>query len=116
MSAPDHTPHHPIRFLGASTHVAGGSEYGIGGIAGAMGEIIVAHAVVFPEVPDNGFDGGSPSDRQDFRGSVRPSSCQIGYPVPITHLILSRTGRKNWLRASYQRDVCVPAFVRPVAG
>ena len=41
--------------------VTGGGKHGVGGVAGAVGEIIAAHAVLFLEMADDGLDGGSPS-------------------------------------------------------
>ena len=40
--------------------VADGGEYGVDGVAGAVSEMIAAHAVLGLEMADDGLDGGPP--------------------------------------------------------
>jgi hypothetical protein len=41
----------------AAKVLAGGGEHGVDGVAAGVGKVIAAHAVVFLEVADDGFDG-----------------------------------------------------------
>ncbi len=47
----------------SSEVVAGGGEHGVDGVAAGVGEVIAAHAVMFLEVADDGFDGGRLNSR-----------------------------------------------------
>jgi hypothetical protein len=49
---------HPLEE--ASKTVADGGEQGVDGVAGAMGELVAAHAVPSLEMSDHGSDGGAP--------------------------------------------------------
>lgn len=44
---------------GASTHVAGGGEHGVGAVAVATLEMVTAHSVVVLEMADHRLDGGA---------------------------------------------------------
>src|SRR5262249_52714779 len=44
----------------AAEVVARGGEHGVDGVAAGVGKVIAAHAVVFLEMADDGFNGGTP--------------------------------------------------------
>lgn len=57
---------------GASTHVAGGGEDGIDGVALVMPEVIAAHSMFGFEMADDRLDGGSPSQLASDLGCHPP--------------------------------------------
>jgi len=40
--------------------IAGGGEYGAGGVAAEVGEVNAAQALMFLEIADDGLNGGTP--------------------------------------------------------